>query len=146
MLDVYRSENPCDEILFYTGCRLLSNGGMTMERRGKWEPYEEIHHIHTGQHRRRDLRSNLIAVNSEGHDGRHNGVRGEEARYTCLCLIAKWRKSLEIGNLLEFHHGDLVDAFGHLILPHIDCVTFDDEWLENERLKLESLIRSIESE
>ena len=114
--------------------------------RGIWEPHDEIHHLHCGQRRRPDIRSNLIAVSKEGHSGRHDGIRGEENRYTCLCLMAKWHKSLKMGNTLEFHHADLVDAFGHLILPHVDCVTFADEWLETERRKLESLIRSMECE
>lgn len=146
VLDEYRAEHPPDEILFYLGVRLSANGGMSMERRGTWENFREIHHIFAGQHRRRDLLSNLIGVNSEGHDGRHRGIRGEAAPYTCLCLLAKWRKSLQIGNYMEFHHDDLVDAAGHLILPYIDFVSFEDEWLENERRKLESLVRSIESE
>lgn len=92
------------------------------------------------------MRSNIIGVSSAGHYGKHFGIREEGKRYIALCLIAKWHKSLKIGNYLEFHHDDLREAAGRNILPYIEAVTFADEWLETERRKLESLIRTLESE
>src|ERR1041385_4136483 len=104
VLDQYRAENPPDELLYYLGVRFTPNGAMSVGIRGIWEPHDEIHHLHCGQRRRPDIRSNLIAVSKEGHSGRHDGIRGEENRYTCLCLMAKWHKSLKMGNTLEFPH------------------------------------------
>ncbi len=144
-LDEYRAEKPPDEILMFLGVQLLPNGGMLTGLRGLWEPHEEIHHIWSFG-RRPDIRSNLVGVNSAGHWERHHGTKGEQPEYTCLCLLAKWHKSMKIGNYLEFYHDDLRTAAGRMILPYVDGVTFDDDWLETERLKLESLIRSLETE
>lgn len=113
---------------------------------GVWEPMQECHHIFSGQNRRPDNRSNLIGLNSDAHFERHHGTKGIQNHITVLCLLAKWNKSLKIGNYLEFHHDDLREAAGRNILPYIEAVTFTDEWLETERRKLESLIRTLESE
>lgn len=117
-----------------------------MEHRGIWEPCDDVHHIWGGQGRRLDVRSNLVGVNSEGHHERHHGTRGLQNEFTTLCLIAKLAMSKRMGDTLEFHYADLQNACGHPILCYIDSVSFADEWLETERKKLESLIRSMECE
>lgn len=141
--DEYAERFSYDEILFTLGARLYRNGFIGIERSGQQEP-GEIHHIFKlgGRH---DCWTNLIGVNAAGHDGRHNGMRGEGGPFTVLCLMAKLSKAAVTGNALEFNPFRLIECAGHYILPTIQAVKFEDEFLETRRRQLESLISEIET-
>lgn len=145
VLDEYRAEYPPDEILFFTGARLTPSG-FSFGCIGLWEKHEEIHHIFGGCGRRPDLRSNLIGVSSVLHYERHHGIKGMQNEITTLCLLSKWKKSQKIGNTLEFWYEDLRKAHGPCLLPIIEAVRFSDAFVESERVKLEHVIRNIESD
>lgn len=103
--DAYKATCEMDEILFYTGVRLVANRAAIIEWPGVREPCGGVHHIWSiGS--RPDVLSNLVGVSFDGHDEVHFGTRHEPVFVRLLGMLAKAIKAEKTFNT-EFVVEDL---------------------------------------
>jgi hypothetical protein len=90
--DAYKATCEMDEILFFTGVKLMANSKPEIHHPGIWEPCQGVHHIWS-LNRRPDVLSNLVGVNYDGHDADHSGTRSEPVFVRLLSMLAKAEKA-----------------------------------------------------